>query len=213
MDGIGDVADNAPFAFNPTQANADGDNFGDAADNAPTAAWFDLSDTDGDGIGDIADTDPLDPNVPGPSTLTVSAAPIAPGQTLIIDVSVTPSAEAGLGTYEEMLQFHFGFTFLGFGAITVPVSGTAFASFELDPALFNGPTWDLSTAGTYDFAVAGFAPFVIAPQYATAVVTGNAVPEPGQLGLLMTAFCALIAVAGGRVRRAARHAPVTLTLT
>jgi hypothetical protein len=42
-----DASDNCPFAFNPTQANADGDAFGDACD----------PDIDGDGIPNGSDPD------------------------------------------------------------------------------------------------------------------------------------------------------------
>lgn len=72
-DGVVDIYDNCPAAYNPTQANADFDNLGDACDgnstvvdddrdgwpndgdNCPSVANADQADADNDGIGDACD--------------------------------------------------------------------------------------------------------------------------------------------------------------
>lgn len=72
-DGVVDIYDNCPGAYNPTQANADFDSVGDACDdnstvvdsdrdgwpndgdNCPNIANADQADADNDGIGDVCD--------------------------------------------------------------------------------------------------------------------------------------------------------------
>jgi len=72
-DGVVDLYDNCPSAYNPTQANADFDNLGDACDsnstvvdsdhdgwpndgdNCPNIANADQADADHDGLGDVCD--------------------------------------------------------------------------------------------------------------------------------------------------------------
>ena len=57
-DGIGDVCDNCPDAFNPDQADADADGIGDVCDNCPNTPNPGQADSDGDGIGDVCDNCP-----------------------------------------------------------------------------------------------------------------------------------------------------------
>ena len=56
-DGLLDIEDNCPEAYNPDQADADGDGVGDVCDNCVNTANADQIDSDGDGIGDVCDDD------------------------------------------------------------------------------------------------------------------------------------------------------------
>jgi hypothetical protein len=56
-DGVADVRDNCPAAYNPDQVNSDGDSHGDACDNCPTVYSDDQTDSDSDGPGDACDPD------------------------------------------------------------------------------------------------------------------------------------------------------------
>jgi hypothetical protein len=51
-DGIVDLLDNCPTAYNPNQADSDGDGIGDACDNCPMHHNPDQADSDENGIGD-----------------------------------------------------------------------------------------------------------------------------------------------------------------
>jgi hypothetical protein len=51
--------DNCPFAYNPDQANSDGDDLGNACDNCPEVSNPGQEDGDGDDIGDACDCDCL----------------------------------------------------------------------------------------------------------------------------------------------------------
>jgi len=57
-DGIADLSDNCPYAYNPMQQDADVDGLGDACDNCPTVSNVDQADTDADGVGDACDVCP-----------------------------------------------------------------------------------------------------------------------------------------------------------
>jgi hypothetical protein len=54
-DGVGDVCDNCPAVYNPTQSDADGDGVGDACDNCAAAPNATQTDADTDGFGDACD--------------------------------------------------------------------------------------------------------------------------------------------------------------
>jgi hypothetical protein len=56
-DGINDICDNCPTAYNPGQPDVDGDGVGDACDNCINDFNPDQADSDGDGIGDVCDDD------------------------------------------------------------------------------------------------------------------------------------------------------------
>jgi hypothetical protein len=56
-DGFGDVCDNCPDTFDPSQADADLDGVGNLCDNCPSDVNPSQTDTDGDTQGDVCDTD------------------------------------------------------------------------------------------------------------------------------------------------------------
>jgi hypothetical protein len=70
-DGVPNVSDNAPYVYNPNQADLDGDNIGDVidpdldgdgianeSDNAPRVFNPDQADSDGDEVADVIDNAP-----------------------------------------------------------------------------------------------------------------------------------------------------------
>ena len=54
-DGVPDISDNCPRAYNPDQSDTDAEGVGDACDNCPLAANPDQSDADADDVGDACD--------------------------------------------------------------------------------------------------------------------------------------------------------------
>lgn len=54
-DGVNNLEDNCPCAYNPDQDDTDGDGFGDACDNCPKYPNPDQRDYDNDGTGDFCD--------------------------------------------------------------------------------------------------------------------------------------------------------------
>ena len=57
-DGIPDISDNCPYAYNPDQTDSDGDGAGDTCDNCPGTYNPDQIDSDGDELGDECDNCP-----------------------------------------------------------------------------------------------------------------------------------------------------------
>jgi len=88
-DGIPDPVDNAPFVYNPTQKDTDGDGIGDAlvaasvSDNCPDHANADQADSDGDLLGDACD------DKTATAAFVSGSNTFNPGESALINVTVT----------------------------------------------------------------------------------------------------------------------------
>lgn len=179
-DGIPDVVDNAPYAFNPSQADDDADALGNAADPSPSA-----TDPDGDGIIDFIDPQPLNGSVYWIQYSLGGPYAVSIGQNLAIPFSANATTYTGFDRLAISVNGvpNVATYLLPPGATSLALSGTDLAALGI-----NSP-------GTYTFGVTSF--YNADSNYVegqTSIIV--AAPEPATF----TAAASLAALAGRRRR-------------
>jgi hypothetical protein len=166
-DGVNDLVDNAPGAFDPSQVDTDADLIGDIIDPTPVNSNPFLGDP-GLGFG-------------GPYTIPA-------GSSVAIDYLMTLGTPPGGWGY---IDLDFGgngvYDATYFGPLTASVNQITIA-----PGLFVDPTWNLNVAGNYTVHAKAFGPGMHS-QFDT-ITDVKVIPEPAGLVLGMCAAMGLSSV-------------------
>jgi hypothetical protein len=169
-DGVNDLVDNAPGAFDPSQVDADADQIGDIIDPTPVNSNPFLGDP-GLGMG-------------GPYTIAAGSS-ASLGYLMML---ATPPGGWG----------HIDLDFGGNGVYDATYFGpltTSMNQITITPALYVDPTWNLNVAGSYTVYAKAYGPGMQS-QFET--ISGvNVTPEPAGMALWM---CAAMGLAVARWR-------------